>query len=121
MGLPLKLNLFVFVAPTFLPIHFSLSTDIWGQKGASNMIFYEFYLRDETSGDKLIGILPERRKTLERTGLESVMNWPRLVFGNTLDIDNIYFVIVTFDDNSGRSQFKRKEILALRQNCVVKE
>ena len=37
------------------------------------MVFYEFYMRDQAEGDKLIGILPERRNDPERIDLKSIM------------------------------------------------
>ena len=43
------------------------------------MIAYEIYRRDPGGEDCLLGVLPERRKTLERINEESVMNWARLL------------------------------------------
>ena len=51
------------------------------------MVFYEFYMRDQPEGDKLIGILPERRNDPGRIDLKSIMQWPRVAFGEKLDID----------------------------------
>jgi hypothetical protein len=58
------------------------------------MVAYEFYWRHE-KGDKLIGILPERRKNPARITPESVMNWGRIL-GDSADIDadRIYFIRV---------------------------
>ena len=58
------------------------------------MVAYEFYLRDE-EGDKLIGILPERRKDPRRITPESIMNWGRIL-GDSAGIDgnSIYFIQV---------------------------
>jgi hypothetical protein len=59
------------------------------------MIAYEFYYHD-AKGDRLIGILPERRKNPERINQESIMNWIRVVLGDNADIEanNVYFIQV---------------------------
>ncbi len=58
------------------------------------MIAYEFYLRNE-EGDKLIGILPERRKDPKRITPESIMNWGRILTASTgMDAKKVYFVQV---------------------------
>ena len=57
------------------------------------MVAYEFYKRDNGQGDKLIGILPERRKNPERITQESVMKWVKLVLGEFAE-DTIYFIQV---------------------------
>jgi len=61
------------------------------------MIAYEFYLRDETGKEHLIGILPERRKNPERITKESVLNWGWNVMGDHSDVNDIYFVQVEMD------------------------
>jgi len=58
------------------------------------MVAYEFYWRDETGKELLIGILPERRKNRERITEESVLNWGWKVVGENADVNNIYFVQV---------------------------
>ena len=56
------------------------------------MIMYEFYSRYE-KGDKLIGILPERRKDPTRITPESIMNWGRVLGDRAgIDADSIYFI-----------------------------
>jgi hypothetical protein len=61
------------------------------------MVAYEFYWRDEKDKVHLIGILPERRKNVERISQESILNWVRQAIGNNLYVnDNIYFVQVEF-------------------------
>jgi hypothetical protein len=58
------------------------------------MVVYKFYSRYE-KGDKLIGILPERRKDPIRITPESIMNWGRIL-GDIAGIDanSIYFIQV---------------------------
>jgi hypothetical protein len=58
------------------------------------MVAYEFYLRDETGKELLIGILPERRKNPKRITKESALNWVWKVIGDQSDVNDIYFVQV---------------------------
>jgi hypothetical protein len=61
-----------------------------GQK----MVAYKFYWNDETEVSHTIGILPERRKDVMRITPESIMNWGRMVIGESagVNLNNIYFV-----------------------------
>lgn len=59
-----------------------------------NMIVYEFYLPDKEKGDKLVGILPERRNRKERVDHESIMNWIRTIYDNNKDMNNIFYIQV---------------------------
>ena len=58
------------------------------------MTAYEFYYRDEKGKEHFIGILPERRKSLERITRESVLNGGWKVIGDTPDVKDIFFVRV---------------------------
>jgi len=58
------------------------------------MVAYEFYRHDKIKENELIGILPERRTNPERIDQESIINWVKMVFGDTEDIDNIFFIQV---------------------------
>ena len=58
------------------------------------MVAYEFYWRDETGKERLIGILPERRKNPERITKESALNWAWKVIGGRSDVNDIYLVQV---------------------------
>ena len=60
------------------------------------MLAYEFYWRDDTEQIHFIGVLPERRKSLERITEESILNWGRKVIGESSGLNNIYFVQVDF-------------------------
>jgi hypothetical protein len=64
--------------------------------GGQNMVAYEFYWRDEAERIHFIGILPERRKKLERITQQSILNWGRKVIGDNSGLNNIYFVQVEF-------------------------
>jgi hypothetical protein len=61
------------------------------------MIAYEFYCRDKSKGNQLIGILPERRKDPDRINPISIMNWGAIVFGGSIDIDNIIYIPVILE------------------------
>ncbi len=58
------------------------------------MTAYEFYYRDERGNEHFIGILPERRKDPKRITKESVLNWGRMVIGESSDVTDLYFVRV---------------------------
>jgi len=62
--------------------------------GEQNMVAYEFYWRDETEKEHVIGILRERRKNPERITDESIINWGRKILGTNGDTKNIYFIKV---------------------------
>ena len=71
------------------------------------MLAYEFYFRNKIKGDELIGILPERRKKPERVNQESVMKWAKIVFGDALDVSNIYFIPIRLGKSMSGSYFPR--------------
>ena len=56
------------------------------------MVAYEFYLYDDMEEFHLIGILPERRKDPLRITPESIMKWGKLVAGDSVDINSMYFI-----------------------------
>ena len=58
------------------------------------MVAYEFYLRDETGKEHLIGVLPERRRTSERITNDSILNRGWKIAGDHSQLKNIYFVRV---------------------------
>lgn len=65
------------------------------------MIAYEFYWRNGIKGNELIGILPERRKDPKRISQESVMNWGKIILGEFVDENEIFFIKVNIDNNAG--------------------
>ena len=65
------------------------------------MTAYEFYWRDAVEGYHLLGILPERRRIPERITRESIMNWGRIILGESLDQNNLSFVQVTINEDTG--------------------
>jgi len=56
------------------------------------MVAYQYYVHDEVGEFHSIGILPERRKDPLRITQESVMNWGKMVAGDDVDVNNIYFI-----------------------------
>jgi len=57
-----------------------------------NMVAYEFYLVDDVEEFHSLGILPERRKDPLRITQESIMKWGRLVVGDSVEVNKIYFI-----------------------------
>ena len=62
---------------------------------------YEFYWRDPIKGYRLIGVLPEKRKNPARITRESVINLARELLGDNVDANEIFFVKITKDENTG--------------------
>lgn len=58
------------------------------------MTVYEFYLHDKEKGDKLIGVLPERRNKRERVSHESIMNWIRMIYNDADHANKIFYIQV---------------------------
>jgi hypothetical protein len=58
------------------------------------MVAYEIHWRDEMGRDHLIGILPERRKKVERITQASVLEWARTFLDDISDFNfnNTYFI-----------------------------
>ena len=62
---------------------------------------YEFYRGDTIKGYQPIGVLPERRKNPARITQESIINLARELIGDNADANNIFFVKITKDENTG--------------------
>jgi hypothetical protein len=58
------------------------------------MVVYEFYRRVPGGEDRLIGVLPERRKDNERITNQSIMNWAKLLVPEQIINDMVYFIRV---------------------------
>jgi len=74
------------------------------------MVAYEFYLHDPVRGDKLVGILPERRKEPSRITQKSIMDWAEKVFGSNLSIKEIYFIQVAINGYLGFISFGNHQL-----------
>jgi hypothetical protein len=66
-----------------------------GDKGII-MMAYEFYWNDKNGQPHFIGSLPERRKNPERITWESIMNWGKMIIGDSGKISNLFFVKIEF-------------------------
>jgi hypothetical protein len=66
------------------------------------MVAYELYTFNKTRGYEFIGILPERRRNPMRITKDSVMNWGKMLLGDDVDSENIFFKLVVVDRLSGR-------------------
>ena len=57
-----------------------------------NMVAYEFYLVDDFEEFRSLGILPERRKDPLRITQESIIKWGKLIVGDSVEDNKIYFI-----------------------------
>jgi hypothetical protein len=55
---------------------------------------YEFYRRVPCGEDRLIGVLPERRRDPTRITHQSIMKWARILAPEDFLRDQVYFVRV---------------------------
>ncbi len=61
------------------------------------MVAYEIYWVDKRKESHFIGMLPERRKKLERITKESILNWGKRIIGGDSGLkDMMYYVTVEF-------------------------
>ncbi len=67
------------------------------------MVASEFYSRDPIEGYQLIGTLPEKRKNLLRITQESVMNLGKKILVSNIEMNDIFFIQVTIDKNTGNA------------------
>ena len=74
---------------------------------------YEFYCHDKDQQPQLIGILPERRRDVQRINPESILNWIKKIVGNDLDMDKVVFVEVTINRLTGEVIESKKYAKAL--------
>jgi len=65
------------------------------------MVAYEYYVRDETKGFELIGILPERRKDVGRVSQKSIVGLGKKFWGDNVNVDDVLFIKVTIDKTTG--------------------
>jgi hypothetical protein len=65
------------------------------------MVAYEYYWRDESKGFELIGILPERRKAVDRVTQKSILGFGKKFWGDHVDNGNIFFIRVDVDKMTG--------------------
>jgi hypothetical protein len=65
------------------------------------MVAYEYYWRNEMRQYELLGVLPERRKDIDRVTLKSVIGLGRKFWGDHVDIDGILFIRIFIDEMTG--------------------
>ena len=75
------------------------------------MMAYEFYWRDGIGEVHLVGILPERRKNRKRITQESIMNFGRMLIGDNVVSENIYFIRVALNDSTGEIRLKNASFM----------
>jgi hypothetical protein len=82
------------------------------------MVAYAFYWRDDKGKNHLIGILPERRKNLERITKESISNWVRQV----TEAKDVFFVPVELDETEVKAGalISLSELTSLKNRSVIK-
>jgi len=64
------------------------------------MVTYEFYLNGDIKKFHLLGILYERRKNEVRISYRSIMNWGKLIVGDYVDINNMYFIEIEVQEGT---------------------
>lgn len=62
---------------------------------------YELYCHNHIDRPQLIGILPERRRNLQRITHESIMNWAKNILGSDWNMEKINFIEVTINKMTG--------------------
>ena len=65
------------------------------------MVAYEYYWRNEMRGYELLGVLPERRKSIGRVTQKSIIGLGKKFLGDQVDIDNILFKRIFIDNMTG--------------------
>jgi len=75
------------------------------------MMAYEFYYRNGIGEIHLIGILPERRRNRERITQKSIMDFGRMLVGEHSGPEDIYFVQVALDDDSGETRLANASLM----------
>ncbi len=65
------------------------------------MLSYEYFWLDETGEAHIIGMMPERRQDSRRITKESVMQWLRVLLGESIDPDNFFFSQIKIDEDTG--------------------
>lgn len=64
------------------------------------MTAYEFYMVNKKGEAHFFGILPERRKNVERITEKSIMNWGKMVINSNRYAKKIYFIQVEVPDKA---------------------
>ena len=65
------------------------------------MIAYEYYWRNDMRRYELLGVLPERRKDIDRVTTKSIIGFGKKFWGDNVDMDNILFIRISIDEMTG--------------------
>jgi len=65
------------------------------------MIAYEYYCRNDMRGYELLGVLPERRKDIDRVTTKSIIGFGKKFWGDNVDMNNILFIRISIDEMTG--------------------
>jgi hypothetical protein len=79
------------------------------------MIAYEFYWRDPIKGYQRIGVLPEKRKNIKRITYDSIMKWGKMLLGEKVDINDIFFIEKKIEEEPVAKVHKLPERASLRR------
>jgi len=77
------------------------------------MIAYAFYYLEEIDKVHFIGLLPERRNNPERITQQSISNYGRTILGNEADVDDLFFLEMELDENTGQILWPEPPIIGL--------
>jgi hypothetical protein len=65
------------------------------------MVAYAFYLFEDIEKIHFVVLLPEKRNNPKRITQESIFNYMRTILGREADVDNLFFIEITFDGRVG--------------------
>jgi hypothetical protein len=65
------------------------------------MVAYEYYCRNDMRGYELLGVLPERRKDVDRVTPKSIIGLGKKFWGDNVEMDNILFIRISIDKMTG--------------------
>jgi hypothetical protein len=66
------------------------------------MMVYEIYVFNKKTGYELIGALPERRKNQMRITRESVIRWGKMLLGDNVNSEDIFFKPIDIENQLDR-------------------
>ena len=65
------------------------------------MVAYEYYGRNDIRGYELIGVLPERRKDIDRVTAKSIIALGKKFWGDNVEMGDILFIRVSINKMTG--------------------
>jgi hypothetical protein len=79
------------------------------------VVAYEFYWHNPKKKYQLIGVLPELGKNPKRVTQESIISWGRNILGKEMDSNDIFFIKIAKDANTGRNLWLNSVYRPLRE------